>query len=154
MGLETGSPEYTPGLTLDEKLASLFQPDTLVSAQYFQNLRRSTVLEPEKRLMLAVLEDAIQCFQDNVSARSGRGKRLFEEGEEWILEEDIDWIFSFESICEVLGFNPEYVRQGLLRWKERKLAKHAHAKAWETRRWLGKLWQAIRRTEDHERSSL
>jgi len=50
----------------DEKIASLFQPDTLLSAQYFDTLRRKTLLEPEKRLMLAILEDAINCFQDNL----------------------------------------------------------------------------------------
>ena len=48
--------------TMDEKLGSLFQPDTLLSAQYFDNLRRKTLLEPEKRFMLVLLEDAIHCF--------------------------------------------------------------------------------------------
>ena len=37
---------------------------------------------------------------------------------------DDDWIFSFASVCEVLRFNPEYVRQGLLRWKEKKLTRN------------------------------
>ncbi len=53
------------GLTSEEKIASLFQPDTLLSDQYFENLRRKTCFEPEKRLMLAVLEDAIRYYQDN-----------------------------------------------------------------------------------------
>ncbi len=57
--------EHT-GLTADEKIAFLFQPDTLLSAQYFENFRRTTFLEPEKRLMLAILEDAIKCFQECV----------------------------------------------------------------------------------------
>ena len=127
MELETQSSQYTlrqTGLSMDEKLASLFQPDTLLSAQYFDNLRGKTLLEPEKRLMLAILEDAVQCFQDNLLAQSGKKKRLFEEAEEWILEEGDDGIFSFDNICEVLDFNPQYIRQGLLRWKEKKLTKH------------------------------
>ena len=37
----------------DENIVSLFEPDTLVSAQYFENLRSKTLLKPEKRLMLA-----------------------------------------------------------------------------------------------------
>jgi hypothetical protein len=73
--------------------------------------------------MLAVLEDAINCFQVNVMARSGRRKKLFNESEDWIMGWDDDWIFSFVSVCELLGFNPEYVRRGLLRWKEKKLAR-------------------------------
>jgi hypothetical protein len=35
-----------------------------------------------------------------------------------------DGVVSFENICEVLGFNPAYVHQGLLRWMENKLPKH------------------------------
>jgi len=116
-------------LLWEEKLTSLFQPDILLPAEYSETVRRKVSSEAEKRLMLAVLEDAVQCFQDNVSARSGRGKRLFEEAEEWILETNSDWVFSFESICEVLGFNPQYVRQGLLRWKEKNLLKHRNIKA-------------------------
>ncbi len=33
-----------------------------------------------------------------------------------------------EKICEVLGFNPSYVRQGLMRWKEMKLAERSKSK--------------------------
>lgn len=57
-----------------------------------------------------------------------KGKAKFHETEDWILEENSDWIFSFENICEVLGFNPSYVRQGLMRWKEMKLAERSKSK--------------------------
>jgi len=115
-------------LTWEEKLTSLFQPDTLLPAQYFETLRRKAQLEPEQRLMLAVLEDGIECFQDNVLARNGRRKKLFEEAEEWILEEDNNWIFSFDNICEVLGLNPQYVRRGLVYWREKERSKHLNAR--------------------------
>ena len=46
---------------------------------------------------------------------------LFRESKDWILERNDDWLFSFENICEVLGFNPGYIYQRLLRWKEMKL---------------------------------
>lgn len=107
---------------LEENLASLFQPDTLLSARYFENFRRNTFLDPEKRLMLAIFEDAVRCFQNYLFARDSRGKRAFLEAEEWTLETNSDWLFSFENICEVLGFDPRYVRLGLMRWKQRKLA--------------------------------
>ena len=54
---------YETGLSVEEKVSSLFQPDTLLPAQYFETFRRKSHLEPEKRLMLAVLEDAVACFQ-------------------------------------------------------------------------------------------
>lgn len=109
-------------------VASLFQPDTLLAAQYLELYRRKTHLEPEKRLMFAVLEDAIACFQDYLLARDERGKSLFRDAEEWIMKENNDWLFSFENVCDVLGLNPKYVRQGLLRWREAKLARCQKAK--------------------------
>jgi hypothetical protein len=109
------------GYNFDEKVASLFQPDTTLGAQYFDSLRRKTELYPEKTLMLAVLEDGVQCFQDNIGATHTKGKQLFAETEEWIFGSDAEWLFSFENVCAALGLNPEYLRKGLLRWKSAKL---------------------------------
>jgi hypothetical protein len=105
----------------EEKLTSLFQPDTLISHQYFTTLRTKR-LEPEKRLMLAVLEDAVACFQRYILPRNRREKTLFKETEDWVRDKNDDYLFSFENICEALKVNPEYVREGLLHWKQKKLA--------------------------------
>ena len=118
---------YETGLSVEERVTSLFQPDTLLPAQYFETFRRKSHLEPEKKLMLAVLEDAISCFQKYVFAREGKGKVLFQEAEEWVLDENSDWLFSFANICEVMGFDPAYIRRGLMRWKENKLSGHSKA---------------------------
>ena len=119
---------YDASLGVEEKMGSLFQPDTLFPAQYFDTVRRKANSEPEKKLMLAILEDAIDCFQKYIFARDGRGKGIFREAEDWILEENSDRLFSFETVCDALGFNPSYVRQGLLRWKEMKLAERSKSK--------------------------
>jgi hypothetical protein len=105
--------------TSDDRVSSLFQPDTLLSTQYFENLRRKTLFDPEKRLMLAILEDGIFCYLDNLHATGSKKRRLFEDAAAWIVESDGDWVFSFESVCDALGLKPQYVRQGLLRWKEK-----------------------------------
>ena len=123
------------GLTMDEKIASLFQPDTVLPAQYYGNLRRRNLLQPEMQLTLAILEDAINCFQENLMAESVKGKKLFNEAEEWILDEDGEWIFSFRNACELLGFNPAYMRQGLLRWKQER-QRHT-SKDWEEKKLAG-----------------
>ena len=122
--VEVGATRERGGLTSEEKIASLFQPDTLLSDQYFENLRRKTFFEPEKRLMLAVLEDAIRYYQDTLFSRNGKRKRIFDETEEWIVTPDGDGVFSFEHVCETLGLSPEYLRRGLLRWKQRKRNQH------------------------------
>jgi len=108
----------------DKNVVLLFQPDMLALGEFCQTCPRHISLEPEMALMLAVLQEAISCFQRYVLAQGGKGKRLFREAEQWILEKDNEWLFSFENICEVLGLSPGFVRSGLLRWKEKRLAKN------------------------------
>jgi hypothetical protein len=107
--------------TLDERLPGLFEPDTLLPVQYFEAMRRKHLLEGEKRLILSVLEDAIECFMKCIDSPTNKGQRLFRDAEEWINLEDKKWIFSFDNVCEMLDINPEYLRRGLRGWKERKL---------------------------------
>jgi hypothetical protein len=89
--------------------------------EVLEKVYKKDIREGEERLMLAVLEEAVKCFQEYVLATRPREKRLFQEAEEWILEKDSDYLFSFESICQTLGLQPDYTRQGLLVWKEAKL---------------------------------
>ena len=99
-----------------------FLPDTVSPAQYLETVRRKTNLEADQELMLAVLEDAITCFQVHFAARDKQQTRLFREAEEWILlQEKSDWLFSFDNVCETLGIEPAYLRQKLLRWKKEQL---------------------------------
>jgi len=118
---------YGTRLTFDDKVASLFQLDPVLPAQYQETFRRKTHLEPEKTLMLAVLEDAILCFQRYALARTGKTGQLFRDAEEWILEKDTRWFFSFEQICDALGFEPGYIRHGLMRGKEKSRAPSVEA---------------------------
>ena len=96
---------------------SLFQSDTLASAQYFEKWSSLRYPGPEEMLMFAVLEDAITCFQRFSSAISTRGKARFREAEGWLMHEKSDRLFSFETICEVLQLNPNYIRAGLVHWR-------------------------------------
>src|ERR1051325_6443110 len=122
---------YESGLSMEERVTSLFQPDTLLPEQFLDTFRRKLHLEPEKKLMLAVLEDAIACYQKYVLARDGKGKLLFQETEEWIVDENGDWLFSFANVCETLGFAPEYMRRGLLDWKAKKIENASRAKVYQ-----------------------
>jgi len=88
----------------------------IIEGVYKKNIR-----EGEERLMLAVRQDAVECFQTYVLATKPREKRLFQEAEDWILEKNSDCFFSFENICETLQLHPDYIRQGILCWKEAKL---------------------------------
>jgi len=112
--------------TLDEKLPGLFEPDTLLPIQYFEAMRRKHLLEGEKRLILSVLEDAIECFMKCIDSPTNKGQRLFREADEWIFLEDKRWVFSFDNVADMLDINPEYMRRGLREWKDRKLADLEH----------------------------
>jgi hypothetical protein len=82
--------------------------------------RRFVDHRPEKGLMLAVLEEAITTFQHHLDAESRRGQRLFREADEWFQSADTSWAFAFESVCDVLGLDPGYVRAGLARLQRRR----------------------------------
>ena len=99
-------------------LESLIQEPT--DDGVIEALSKKIIREGEKRLMLAILENATEDFQKYVLANDQRGKELFQEAEEWFLETDSPAFFSFENICEYLQINPGYLRQGLMRWKEAK----------------------------------
>ena len=71
--------------------------------------------------MLAVLEDAIDCYQKFAHARDPRGELMFREACEWVSSPDRGWLFSFENICDTLEINADYVRRGLREWRERGL---------------------------------
>jgi hypothetical protein len=86
---------------------------------------RRTSERGEEKLMLAVLASAIQHFQKHVLSKDEKGRILFQEAEEWFLERDSDQLFSFEYICETLRLHPDYIRQGLMSWKEARRKEHS-----------------------------
>ncbi len=116
------------GTSFEGALPRLIEPEVLLPSQFYERNKHRSILEGERRLMLAVLEDAVSCFQKYAGATRPRNKRLFEEAEEWFMDEDGSWVFSFEAICTVLDINPEYFRGRLQRWKEDLLALPAHSR--------------------------
>jgi len=74
--------------------------------------------QPECHLLWAVLENSVEEYMRHATATGRRGKRLFREAEEWIMQDDLTWLCSFVNICHVLGLNPDYLRTGLRRWRE------------------------------------
>ena len=89
-------------------------------------MHRAVPLEPEKRLMLAVLEDAVICFQENLFARDKKKRQLFLETEQWIFEERSSRLFAFDNLCQAVDLNPRYIRRGLRRWQESRSKKQTN----------------------------
>jgi hypothetical protein len=74
----------------NKKLPLSFEPAILLAAQYSDRLQRKARLDHEKRLMRAVLEDVVFCFQKYILSREPRGSALFRKAEDWILDEEND----------------------------------------------------------------
>ena len=77
---------------------------------------RRTQLQPEKRLMLAVLEGAVSDFQKYATALDGRGRRLFAEADAWFRSTATREPLDFENVCQALDLDPSFIREGLERW--------------------------------------
>jgi len=96
-------------------IGSLSEADILASQQYYD--QETSGRQPERSLMSAVLLDAVECFQKYALLHDEYATRLFRETENWILDNDREWLFSFINICDALTIDPQYLRKGLLRWK-------------------------------------
>jgi hypothetical protein len=102
----------------ESSLARLTIPDVLTPAQYYDGVRTQY---PEtnalKRLMLAVLQDALRCLQTYAESRKPAHRQAFGEAETWILDRTAEGPFAFVSICEALEIQPDHLREGILQWR-------------------------------------
>lgn len=109
----------------EERSTAELDLDILVPSQFFDRRQADGSAQPEKRLMLAVMEDAIATFQRSVPEANRQQRRLLRETEEWIQSSDASWPFSFENICAALNIEADYLRSGLFNWKTVHLAQYS-----------------------------
>jgi len=109
-----------------ENTFTITSGDTSTTQQYLDTFRRSEHLEPERALIVAILDDAVHDYRKYNRARDLEGKERFRAAERWIREDRDDWIFAFKNACELLGLDPHYVRRGLLDIKDKEDGKTRH----------------------------
>lgn len=100
-----------------DSLSDLLGPDVILPQQFFEGPRCDSDFSPEKALMLAILEDAIRCFQEYFRTTRARPRMLSRQAERWIRTRDWNWPFSFNNVCEALGIDSDCMRDALLRMK-------------------------------------
>jgi len=69
----------------------------------------------ERRLMRAVLKDALAVLFKYEGTQDRRGQRLLAETRHWLESDDADWPFSFVNVCDALGLEPSCVRERVAR---------------------------------------
>lgn len=64
-----------------------------------------------KALMLAILEDGLRALLDT-------NQRVSEEAARWMSSRRDTWVFSFATVCQTLGLDPDAVRVAAQRMKD------------------------------------
>ena len=105
-------------------LAKVLEPDTVLPEQFYGKSGLSRQLEGEKRLMLAVLRDAVECLEKYRGVKMGAPKELYQDALSWIEDRSTEWFFCFNNICDLLELDPDYLREFLLK-REYHLSKSA-----------------------------
>lgn len=74
---------------------------------------------PDRRLLCAILVDAIVRFRRLLPAAHAAARRELVEIERWIRSNDRTWPCSFMNVCETLDLAHEPLRRAILGWRER-----------------------------------
>ena len=62
-----------------DEQGAIFQPDTVLPSQFYAALREKGFVEGEKRLMAAVLADAVETYMKQHGSADHRGMMLFRD---------------------------------------------------------------------------
>jgi hypothetical protein len=104
------------GMYDTDALPKLFQGDCILPSQYYDFGPRRYSDEGHRRLLLAVLEDAIRCYFTYSGAPRGSDRYAqFSEARDWIYSTEESSGFTFAKVCEPLEIDPEWLRDGLRR---------------------------------------
>lgn len=89
------------------------RPQLIRSGQFRGKRRRDTETEPLRRLMAAVLCEAVNRFQRNLFQTSLHRRCEFVEAEFWLFKDKSKALFSFNNVCDFLSLDPQHIRRQL-----------------------------------------
>lgn len=98
------------------------ESEAVLPTQFYGARRGASNIEPMRRLMIAMLVDAVRCFQTKAGADRTARSQEFAEVKSWLFSDDDDGLFSFNAVCDALGLDPKSIRNWLARWQEKRLA--------------------------------
>ncbi len=89
-----------------------YPSDAVLPSQYWGD---GGLVQPEKRLLAAVLEEAIAVLARANPRPGSEAEQAAIEANHWMDSDERIGPFAFASICDVLGLDPDGVRQALPR---------------------------------------
>lgn len=87
------------------------QPSPLLPRSLFRFLRNATAGQGERRLAVAVLEEAVDCLEERRRNPEQVARLTIWEAEQWFESQDAEWPFSFMNVCLVLHLDAEAIRE-------------------------------------------
>ncbi len=93
-----------------DPFSTMLEPAAVLPAQLEGT--RATCLS-ERRLMAAVLEEAVYEYRAYADGGDPRRRRLYLEAAAWFASDDTEWPFSFLNICSHLDLSPSSIRAGV-----------------------------------------
>src|ERR1700691_6292606 len=92
-----------------DRLSELFASDLMLASQFFGLRKSAPSRRPVQRLMLAILIDALDCFQRYAASPTlTRRGRLHAEAARWLFDDAAHGPMSFSWICDALEIDPPY----------------------------------------------
>jgi hypothetical protein len=114
--------EYSDDRFSREEAKLFRQPDVLCVDEYLHVYQGRPVETPERRLVAAILRDAIDCYLRDCFTKNRHKKRSFREAEEWFFHSEDYGVFSLENVCGILNIDPGYIRRSLLQYQQQNSA--------------------------------
>jgi hypothetical protein len=93
------------------------RPQLIRAGQFRGNRRRDTQIEVLRRLMAAVLSEAVNRFERNLLQTSLYARCEFVEAEFWLFKDESEALFSFNNVCDFLSLDPRHIRRRLCDWR-------------------------------------
>jgi hypothetical protein len=101
---------------LESSIPSVLSGSVVLPLQSGDGGRSARISDGEYRLMLAVLEDAIQCYLNYWNELHDLKKRRCAwEANQWIDSPSRTGLFAYENVCLLLEIEPERLRRELRR---------------------------------------
>src|ERR1700676_1261435 len=106
---------------LENSIPRVLSGSAVLPLQSGDGGRRARMSDGEYRLILAVLEDAIQCYLNYWNEPDDLKKRRCAwEANQWIHSQSTTGLFAYENVCLLLEIDPERLRRGRRRLASKK----------------------------------
>lgn len=93
----------------------LLKPETILPAQFQRMWCGTRKTTPEKALLMAVLQQALEDLRNSSDRPGAQARRLYREAYQWVVSDDRSWPCSFLNVCDLLGLSAGALRTEMLR---------------------------------------